>query len=180
MDNLLDFYRQVARLKELPRAGWVRRGLDASGVESVAEHSFLAAVIALTLADDLGVDAGALLRLVLVHDLPECDPAVGDITPFCGVSPEEKRSRERAAMARLCDGLPGGPRLFALWEEYDAAVTPESALAHEIDALEMAVQSRRYEDRHGLDLAEFRASARAKVRHPALLRLLDALEGQGP
>ena len=33
------------------------------------------------------------MKLALVHDLAEC--IVGDITPFCGVSPQEKEKRER-------------------------------------------------------------------------------------
>ena len=33
------------------------------------------------------------MKIALVHDLAEC--IVGDITPYCGVSPEEKDRRER-------------------------------------------------------------------------------------
>lgn len=33
-----------------------------------------------------------LIKMALVHDLAEC--LVGDITPFCGVSREEKHKRE--------------------------------------------------------------------------------------
>jgi putative hydrolase of HD superfamily len=177
MNDPLDFLRDLAALKDLPRAGWTRRGLV--GAESVGDHTFLAAVLALVMGESLGVDAGRLLRLVLVHDMPECDPAVGDLTPFCGVPPAEKRARERAAMARLCAKIEGGERLLALWEEYDAGETPEAALAHEIDGLEMALQARIYEDRLGVDLSEFIDGARRKVRHPVLVKLLDAIDGRG-
>lgn len=173
MSELLPFLSRVGRLKDLRRAGWVRRGIPAP--ESVADHSFRTAVLALVLADGLGVDAGRLLEMVLVHDLPEGDPEVGDITPFCGVDPEEKRRRERAAMERLCADLPAGDELLRLWLEYDEGRTPEADVAHQLDALEMAIQSREYEAKHGADLSEFRESARKKIRHPALLRLLDEL-----
>lgn len=45
--------------------------------------------------------------LALVHDLSEC--IVGDITPYCGVSREEKRKREDAAMVKISEltGLAG-------------------------------------------------------------------------
>jgi 5'-deoxynucleotidase YfbR-like HD superfamily hydrolase len=170
MNELLSFLSQVGRLKDLPRAGWVRKGIP--DPESVADHSFRTAVLALALAKEMGVDPDRLLRLVIVHDLPESDPDVGDITPFCGVDRDEKRRRERAAMERLCAGM---PELLACWLEYDEGNTPEAQAAHELDALEMALQAREYEARHGVDLSEFRASARAKVRHPALIRLLDEL-----
>ena len=171
MNDLARFFAQVGRLKDLKRAGWVRRGLP--DPESVADHSFRAAVLALVLGADLGVDADRLLRLVLVHDLPESDPEVGDITPFCGVDRDEKRRRERAAMERLCAGVPGGETLLGLWLDYDEGRSPEADLAHQLDAVEMALQAREYEARHGVDLSEFRTSARSRVRHPALIRLVE-------
>lgn len=39
------------------------------------------------------------MELALIHDLAEC--IVGDITPYCGVTIEEKHKREREAMAEL-------------------------------------------------------------------------------
>lgn len=36
-----------------------------------------------------------LLKMAIVHDLAEC--IVGDITPHCGVSKEEKLSREKVS-----------------------------------------------------------------------------------
>lgn len=41
--------------------------------------------------------------MALVHDLAEC--IVGDITPHCGVSVEEKHRREDEAMAEICQLL---------------------------------------------------------------------------
>jgi putative hydrolase of HD superfamily len=173
VNNLDRFLTQVSRLKDLRRAGWVRSGLP--DAESVADHSFRTAVLVLVLADDLGVDAQRLLSLVLVHDLPESDPAVGDITPHCGIARDEKRRRERLAMEQLCAGVPGGDRLLSLWLEYDQGLTPESRIAHQLDALEMALQAREYQARHDADLSEFLDSARERITHPALLRLLDDL-----
>jgi putative hydrolase of HD superfamily len=173
MNDLLSALAQVGRLKRLRRAGWVRKGL--SGTESVADHSFRTAVLALALAGELGVDPGRLLALAVVHDLPESDPDVGDITPSCGISREEKRAKERAAMDRLCTGMPGGDVLLSLWVEYDEGQTPEARAAHELDALEMALQAREYQASHGFDPSEFVASARVKIHHPALLEILDGL-----
>lgn len=175
-DALLEALAQMGALKTLARAGWRRRGI-ADG-ESVADHVYRAALLALVLEDRLGagVDVDRLARLLLVHDLAESDPSVGDLTPFCGIGPEEKRRRERAAIERLAATIPEWRSLLPLWREYDEALTPEACLAHELDALEMALQSREYEPLTGLDLSEFRESARAKVRHPALRAILEALD----
>jgi putative hydrolase of HD superfamily len=176
MTDHLALLLQAGRLKTLRRAGWVRKGLAAP--ESVADHSYRSALLALVLGPELGVDTDRLIRLLLVHDLPESDPDVGDITPFCGVDRPEKHRRERAAMERLSADLPAdeGDALLALWLEYDEGLTPEADVAHQLDTLEMALQACEYETRDGLDLSEFLASARAKIRSPVLLRLLEELD----
>ena len=163
---------QLIDLKDVKRAGWARAGLQ--GAESVADHSFSAALLAMVIAPGLiGVDRDKLVRLLLVHDLAESDPSVGDITPFSGVPAEEKLRRESEAIDRLCGHLPGGDEVRKLWNEYADSVTPEACLAHEFDALEMGLQARAYQARHGVDLSEFVASAKAKVRHPGLCIWLD-------
>lgn len=183
-EPLLAALAQVGALKTLRRAGWLRVGIDAP--ESVADHSFRTALLALSLGPRLGVDVDRLVRLVLVHDLPESDPTVGDITPHQGIDRDEKRRREHAAMERLAARLPGGADLLALWLEYDEGASPESRAAHQFDALEMALQAAEYQAATGTDLSEFLASARARIEHPALRSVLDALaspaafETEGP
>ena len=36
------------------------------------------------------------MKLALVHDMAEC--IVGDITPYCGVSKEEKHTKEKVSI----------------------------------------------------------------------------------
>ncbi|MFO0954522.1 MAG: HD domain-containing protein, partial [Isosphaeraceae bacterium] len=143
--------------------------------ESVADHTFGTAVLALVLGPQLGVDVSRLVRLALVHDLAECDPGVGDITPYCGIDRAEKRRLEREAIDRLSALLPGGDALRDLWLEYEGETTPEARLVHELDALDMALQADAYQRRYGVDLAEFNESARRKISHPLLSQILDAL-----
>lgn len=60
------------------------------------------------------------MELALVHDLAEC--IVGDITPFCGVSAEEKHRREKDAMLELSKlvGSSGSYllQLFEVWSSF--------------------------------------------------------------
>ena len=54
-------------------------------------------------------------HLALVHDLAES--IVGDITPYCGVSKEEKQRREMDAMQEITKLIaPRGERLMELFE----------------------------------------------------------------
>ncbi len=44
------------------------------------------------------------MELAIIHDLAEC--IVGDITPRCGISPDEKHRREEAAMKSITKLIP--------------------------------------------------------------------------
>ncbi len=167
---MLNALAQVSYLKHLPRSGWVRCGV--SRPESVASHMYRMAILALVLEGRFAVDTNKLLRMVLIHDLPESDPTVGDITPFDGVSKEEKARREEEAMTKLCATLPNGEAMLALWREYEANETPEAKLAHQIDALEMGLQAKEYQAAQGIDLSEFVEHAKKKISDPALLKML--------
>ena len=76
-DNLLE----MLELKQLPRTGWVRSGVE--NPESVAAHSWGMAVLALRLAPK-ELDIEKILSLCLIHDLPEV--RVGDLTPHDDIS----------------------------------------------------------------------------------------------
>lgn len=50
-----------------------------------------------------------------MHDLAEC--IVGDITPFCGVSEEEKHRREDVAMKKIASLMGStGENVYALYK----------------------------------------------------------------
>ena len=175
MDDLLRFLHLAGRLKETARAGWALRGVAAP--ESVADHSFRLALLAFVLAPrfDGELDRGRCVAMALAHDLAEC--LVGDITPYDGVSAEEKRRREEDAVREL-DALAGGAGLFGLWAEYDAAATPEARFVKELDKLETALQAAEYADAGAAaadDLREFRDAAERHLTLPATRALLDAL-----
>ena len=152
-------------LKHLPRAGWIRAGIDAP--ESVGAHSWGVAWLVMNLCPE-GLDTERALKLALVHDLPEV--IVGDITPHDGITKATKRSMEQVAAETLFSGRPD---LETLWQEYEAGETAESKFVKECDALDMALQAVRYHRDTGVDTDEFVASARLKLHTPALLELLE-------
>jgi putative hydrolase of HD superfamily len=110
-------------LKRLRRAGWRRCGVAESSCESVAEHTFGVALLAMLLPQTAGLelDRGRCVMLALVHDLAEA--SVGDITPHDGVDPVEKRRREEAAMRDLAQRL-GDESILSLWLEFEAGREP--------------------------------------------------------
>ena len=170
--GMLRFLALAGRLKETARAGWALRGNVPP--ESVADHSFRVALLALVLSGDADppLDRERCVAMALVHDLAES--LVGDITPYDGVSTEEKHRREREAMEHLA-ALAGDPRLLRLWEEYQAAATPEARFVKDLDKLETVLQAAEYEEARGTELAEFREMGERRGWLPATRPVYEAL-----
>ncbi|MFT3768948.1 MAG: HD domain-containing protein [Minicystis sp.] len=178
--RLVELYFAFSHLKQLFRQGWLRAGVPEARCESVAEHSFAVALLALLIAEDRfpDLDAGKVVKMALVHDLAEA--FAGDITMHDGVTKEEKERRERESMTRLLAGVPGGDRYLSLWEEYESQATREAALVKQMDRLEMALQGCVYEHQLGLDLSQFFASARGVMVWDEVKAILDEVESARP
>lgn len=169
--DVIALHRQVARLKELTRRGWVARGVPSP--ESVAEHSFGVCTLALLFADHLGLDRGRLLAMAALHDL--CEAVCGDVIPADGVEPATKLCRERAAMEQVLGELSNAGELLDLWLDMAQGRTHEGRLIKDLDTLEMVLQADHYEARDGRDLEEFFRSGEA-IKLPAPREVLEALK----
>lgn len=137
------------RLKHIPRSGWVMRGV--ADAESVADHSFGVAFIALILAEMVNqpLDMGKVLTIALLHDLPES--VIGDIpTPANAHFPTgAKREAEIGALNALLRGLPCAERWHTWWREFEDGETIEGRLVRDADRLDMLVQAHVYEQTTG-------------------------------
>ena len=139
MDRIAEFLFEVGMLKRTPRSGWQFLG---TGSESVADHVFRATMIAFVLGRmDGTVDADRVLRLALVHDLPET--RTGDLNY---VNQKYVRADEARAAADMSEGLPFSDELSDLLTEYREEKTPEAVLAHDADQLEMLLQLKEHMD----------------------------------
>ncbi|RMF30552.1 MAG: HD family hydrolase [Chloroflexi bacterium] len=144
-DALLQVLLQANRLKVTPRGGWAVRGL--TDVESVADHSFGVAFIALVLAETLDepVDRAKLLAIALLHDLPES--VLTDIpTPALRYFPSgAKREAEMKALTEVLEGVPFASRFRAWWQEFEDRTSVEGRLVRDADRLELLLQAYVYE-----------------------------------
>lgn len=135
MDNphlLADFLFEADILRRLPRSGFTFLG---AGKESVAEHSFLTAVIGMTLARICpDIDGVKLMTMCLIHDLPEA--RTGDMNY---VNKKYTQTDEAQAIHDCLGPLPFGDELTALMKEFNAAETEEAKLAHDADQLALLV-----------------------------------------
>ena len=144
----------IMQLKALPRAGWLRVGIDKP--ESVAAHSWGLAMLCMEWApkSHIQLDLTKVLKLALIHDIPEV--ITGDITPHDNIPVAHKHTQELQAAKAL---LP--PELFELWQEYLNGNTPEAHFVHQMDKIDMAIQAKVYQNLTNTD--EFIDSAYRKL-----------------
>lgn len=138
LDGVLAFLRAAERLKTVKRSGWTSTG----EAESVAEHTWRLCLMAMLLYGRAGeIDLGRLLRMCLIHDLGEA--IGGDVpAPEQAARTERKSAGERRDLLQLLAPLPAALReeITGLWDEYEAARTPEARLAKGLDKLETILQ----------------------------------------
>ncbi len=134
-EKLVEFLGVLEKLKCNTRHSWTSSGRR----ESVAEHSWRLAVMALLLADDFpGLDMQRVLEMCLVHDWGEA--VTGDIPAFEKTGQDE-RVEERAVETLLAQLPPTqAGRFAALFAEMRQMSTPEAKLWRALDKLEVLIQ----------------------------------------
>ncbi len=170
-----EFFYIVSELKKVPRKGWKEK-VGISQPESVADHSYSTAIMAMVLSDYKNMNVEKMIKMALLHDLAES--ITGDFMPG-EISRENKKDIENQVMQELLSKLPSAlvDKYAILWDEYQKGVSQESVLLHEIDKLEMAIQAIKYSN-EGFskeNLREFIDSARKGIDSKDLLAVLDTL-----
>ena len=133
------FLNEADRLKHILRATTL---VDGSRPENSGEHSWHLALYALVLADQAGpgVDINRVIRMLLIHDLVEIDAGDVPIHAQNGAAHASAGTRAAEAMAadRIFGLLPADLRddLRALWEEFEAAETPDARFARSLDRVQ--------------------------------------------
>jgi putative hydrolases of HD superfamily len=151
---VLKLYTQVATLKLLPRIGWLQRGV--ANAESVAEHTFGVAALALLIGDTVeGLDRGKLLAIALLHDMAEVMLSDLPASARRFIGAERKHEAERRALEEMLARLPSQEEYVALWAEYAQGASAEARLVKGIDRIEMLVQALAYERAGNRGLSEF-------------------------
>jgi putative hydrolase of HD superfamily len=175
--GLLEFLRAAERLKTVTRSGYTSAGRP----ESVAEHTWRLALMALLLAPEFPeVDFARLVKICLVHDLGE---AIGGDIP----APEQARraaagesagkaAAERRDLVTLLDPLPDHLRaeIAGLWDEYEAARTPEAKVAKALDKLETILQHTQGRNPPGFDYRFNLGYGRQHTAEPPLIAAIRA------
>jgi len=176
--ELLDLAMEVGILKRVIRTGWQKKGV--ADPESVAEHTFRTAILAMILAPQYSLDQSKVLKMALVHDLGEA--AIGDVIWEQGKvvigSKEEKHKDERQAINDMFADNPHFQEYVELWEEFEKQETAEAKFVKQLDKLEMVIQAFEYkkEGSNKESLQEFWDNAEKYLSNQELGRYFEELK----
>lgn len=130
----MHIFLEVGLLKRMPRSGWFIAGVEEP--ESVAEHSWRAAVIAYFFAKEEGLDPYKCATMAVFHDIAET--RVWDIPWLPRRRGYIEKNEKRAAR----DLLPSD--VYELWRQVDEKDTPEGRLVKDAEYFEMAITAYEY------------------------------------
>ena len=170
IDKQVAFLTEVDRLKSIERATTLG---DGTRFENSAEHSWHVALYALILTEQArpDVEISRVINMLLIHDLVEID--AGD-APIFGQYDAEKLADEEAKAARRIFGLlpaDQASELLDLWNEFEAAATPDAQFAKSMDRFQppnqnLASGGGSWKD-YGVDLNRIEARVGAKIARGA-------------
>jgi putative hydrolases of HD superfamily len=134
MKNIAIFLFEASVLKRLQRTGW--QILGGENKESVAEHSFMVAIIAYLLAKELGADLDKVLTMSIFHDFSET--RTGDIYKLADlyVKPNEEKA-EKDSFSAIGNT---GKEVINMLTEYKDRKTIESKIVHDADVLALCIE----------------------------------------
>lgn len=135
--SIIQFLQEAERLKNVYRSAWTSDGQQ----ESAASHTWRLCLIVLVLEPYLPeLDMHKLLKMCVIHDLGEA--ISGDIPAIEQTPGSDKAVQERKDLVQLVQPLPDALQneIIALWDEYEAAASPEAAAAKALDKLETLLQ----------------------------------------
>jgi len=172
MEELLNFFIKIGKLKGKKRRGWLVHQIKNS--ESTAEHIFRMTILAWILGKKKKLNLERVIKMALIHDL--CEVYAIDLTPYDPLLPKnkkkimeilkqwpkftpalkrkktkEKYKAESKALDKLISKL--SPDLKTeiknLWLDFEKGLTKEGRFAHQIDKIENLLQGLEYWKKQG-------------------------------
>jgi len=164
MKNTLEFLIEVGRLKNIKRKGVAFYGVK--NPDSATDHSFRMAMMIWLFGKEKKINIEKALKIALIHDI--CKVLTGDITPYDGLLPENKKERdifvrrwrrlslnkkeqrhiqkfkkEYSALKKLISQLPPKIKeeIKRLWLDYHRSESPEAKFVSQIDIAENLLEA---------------------------------------
>lgn len=155
LEDVVEFSKLVGKLKKTQRTGWVTR-IGMENPESVADHTFRTAILAMIIADMKKLDAEKMIRMALLHDLQEVVMGDWDVFAKKKLGFENFKRKEKESIRKVLSELPKNleKKYLEIWEEFHENKTEEAKLVNNIDKIEFVIQAMEYE-KDGQDKKKF-------------------------
>ena len=143
MKNIYNYFKEINKLNEIVRTGWLIREVPLERLESVSEHICTMALVTLAVIDKykLKLDVEKVLKMTLIHELGEID--VGDIPVIYTEARIDKHEKELKGVIRVCNVL-NEKWMLDLWLEFEEGQTEEAKFVYKMDKLQAVMQSKYY------------------------------------
>ena len=190
MEDIIKFYLEINKLKEMKRSGWVVDGVEEP--EHIADHCFGVALMTLVLGSKRkDIDLQKAVKMAIVHELAESQ--TGDILVDWkmaadkkanrarikgnhDITEEEKHKLENDAMEKLATLLGDfGKEALALWLEFEEQKTKESVFVKSVDKIEMFLQVLTYEKK-GYNFDDWFAAEKNHPKDPEVVKLFQHIQ----
>ena len=145
MDKIYDYYKEINKLNEIIRTGWLRRNVPLKRLESVSEHIFTVSLLALVIIDKykLELNVEKVLKMILIHELGEID--VGDI-PVIDIERRKNKHHDELKGVKRIANLIEESWLLELWEEFELKESKEAQFVFKMDKLGAVMQAKYYSE----------------------------------
>jgi putative hydrolase of HD superfamily len=168
-------------LANLPRTGWVRRGVK--NPETVAEHTLSLKCLAKVLGDFSEEDRKELTDMLEIHDWPEAihgDEVIlneGDNDKY-ELLKRTKFEKEQNALRSICEKIGGaGDTIFNLWIRFENSDDAVATFARQLDKYQAVEKALEYEKEQHIPLfREFFDYSKKYITHTVLIEQLERLE----
>lgn len=162
IESTIDFLKEIEKFKACERTCQTTR---IGRAESDAEHSWHLAVFLVLLEHEFeNIDFAKLLKIALIHDLPEI--YAGDTNPYRGDTTNKEENEKNAAdklFAILPD--PAANTLSSLFDEYLKQESLESQIVKSADKLMPLIQNLCTNDHHS-------SYRKLNVEYPEVLKYM--------
>jgi putative hydrolase of HD superfamily len=177
MEAVSHYFYELGLLKRIRRTGWWVAGVR--DPESVAEHTFRAAVLGFVLANLEGADPYRTAVMCLIHDLPET--RIGDLHRLNRQYLDPK-DPESMAFTEQSQSLPPGiaEQFRDLFCDFEASVSREAVVARDADLLECLIQAREYQAQGCSSVADWINNAFSQLRTSSARRLAEVCMSVDP
>jgi putative hydrolase of HD superfamily len=173
MKDIAKYLFEAGQLKRVRRSGWWMIGVEHP--ESIAEHSFRAAIAGYIIGKMEGVDANKVALMALFNDMHEA--RLNDLHKV-GHRYIDFRKAEKKAFDEQVKRLPPdiAKGLKGNFLQFQSDSTKEGVAARDADLIECALQAKEYIDKGFKDAQDWLNNIRKHLKTNSAKKLLDSIE----